>query len=152
MDWTTLIAGPLGGILGLAGALVQKWMGMKEAREAHAMKLEELKVISTIDAQKAEFALKQMVEQQSGEAFKAAIDAQAQLKPASAWAQNALTLFRPGLTTSLLLVSTILALIFHVEKPELIEYIIVSMFSMSSVALGYWFGVRTEEKFKIKTR
>jgi hypothetical protein len=146
MDWTTILAGPIGGILGLGGALVQKWMGMKEAREAHAMKLEELKVVSSIDAQKAEFALKQMAEQQSGEAFKAAIDAQAQLKPVSSWAIDALALFRPGLTAYLLLASTILALIFQKEKPELIEYIIVSMFSMSSVALGYWFGVRTEEK------
>jgi hypothetical protein len=33
MDLTTLIAGPLGGILGLAGSLVQKWMGMKEAKQ-----------------------------------------------------------------------------------------------------------------------
>lgn len=146
MDLTTLIAGPLGGVLGLGGALLQKWMGMKEAREAHTMKIEELKTLSGIDAQKAEFAMRQMKEQQSGEAFKAAIDAQAALKPASGWAVNALALFRPALTTYLLIVSTALALWFNSEKPELIEYIIVSMFSMSSVALGYWFGVRTDDK------
>lgn len=146
MDWTTLIAGPLGGVLGLGGALLQKWVGMKEARENHAMKIEELKVVSGIDAQKAEFAMKQMKEQQSGEAFKAAIDAQAALKPVSSWALNSLALFRPALTTYLLIMSTVLALCFKSENPELIEYIIVSMFSMSSVALGYWFGVRTEEK------
>lgn len=146
MDLTTLIAGPLGGVLGLGGALLQKWMGMKEAREAHTMKIEELKTLSGIDAQKAEFAMRQMKEQQSGEAFKSAIDAQAALKPSSGWAVNALALFRPALTTYLLIVSTALALWFNSEKPELIEYIIVSMFSMSSVALGYWFGVRTDDK------
>ena len=146
MDLTMLLAGPLGGVLGLGGALLQKWMGMREARESHAMKIEELKTISGIDAQKAEFAMKQMREQQSGEAFKTAIDAQAALKPVSSWALNSLALFRPALTAYLLLMSTALAFFFKSEQPELIEYIIVSMFSMSSVALGYWFGVRTDDK------
>lgn len=149
MDFTTLLAGPLGGVLGMAGAIAQKWLGMREAREAHAMKMTEIEVLSKVDLQKADIVLRQISEEQAGVSFKAAIDAQAQLRPASRWVQDTMSLFRPGLTTYLLLASTGLALWFHDTKPELIEYIITSMFSMSSVALGYWFGVRTTEKMVV---
>ncbi len=149
MDLTTLLTGPLGGILGLGGALLQKWLGMKEAREAHAMKLAELEIISKIDLQKADILFRTAVEEKSGEAFRAAIDAQAGLRPTSGWARDFIALFRPGLTLALLVTSTGLAIWFHDSRPELLEFIIVSMFTMSSVATGYWFGHRTEEKFKV---
>lgn len=149
MDITTLLAGPLGGVLGLAGALAQKWVGMKEARANHEMKLAEIEVLSRVDLQKADIALRNTSEQQAGEAFRAAIDSQTALKPAASWAQTALALFRPGLTAYLLLASTGLAIVFREAKPELLEFIITSMFSMSSVAMGYWFGVRTSEKMAV---
>lgn len=149
MDLTTLLAGPLGGVLGLAGALAQKWVGMKEAKANHEMKLAEIEVLSRVDLQKADIALRNTSEQQAGEAFRAAIDAQTALKPAASWAQTALALFRPGLTAYLLLASTGLAIVFREAKPELLDFIITSMFSMSSVAMGYWFGVRTSEKMTV---
>lgn len=149
MDWTTLIAGPLGGVLGLGGALVQKWMGMKEAKANHEMKLAEIEVLSRVDLQKADIALRNTSEQQAGEAFRAAIDSQTAMRPSSKWAQDALALFRPGLTTYLLLASTAMAVIFRNSRPELLEFVITSMFSMSSVAMGYFFGVRTHEKMAV---
>lgn len=150
MDWTTLIAGPLGGILGLAGSLVQKWMGMKEAREAHTMKMAELEVMSRIDLQKADIMFRSMVEEKQGESFRAAIESQNVVKPAHAWAKTFISLFRPGLTLALMVASTSLAVWFHDAKPELLEFIIVSMFTMSSVSVGYWFGVRTDEKHRVQ--
>jgi hypothetical protein len=149
MDIITLLAGPLGGVLGLFGALAQKWVGMKEARANHEMKLAEIEVLSRVDLQKADISLRNTTEQQAGEAFKAAIDSQTALRPTSSWATNALALFRPGLTAYLLLSSTGLAIIFREAKPEMLEFIITSMFSMSSVAMGYWFGVRTSEKMAV---
>jgi len=149
MDLLTLASGPIGAIIGLGGSLFQKWLGMKEAREAHAMKLAEMELISRVDLQKADIMFRQTVEEKSGEAFRAAIDAQAASKPSSALARDFLALFRPGLTLALMVASTSLALWFHDTRPELIEFIIVSMFTMSNVAVGYWFGNRTEEKFKV---
>lgn len=149
MDITTLLAGPLGGVLGLAGALAQKWVGMKEAKANHEMKLAEIEVLSRVDLQKADIALRNTSEQQAGEAFRAAIDSQTSIRPTSSWAQNSLALFRPGLTAYLLLSSTALAIVFREAKPEMLEFIITSMFSMSSVAMGYWFGVRTSEKMAV---
>lgn len=150
MDLTTLAAGPVGAILGLGGSLIQKYMGMKEARDNHAMKMEEMEVMSRIDLQKADIMFRQVVEEKSGEAFKAAIDAQAALKPSSPLANDFLALFRPGITLVLLIASTGLALWYHDAKPELLEFVIVSMFTMSNCALGFWFGARADEKQKIQ--
>lgn len=150
MDLTTLAAGPLGALLGLGGSLIQKWLGMKEKSADHKMKLEELELMSRIDLQKADIMFRQTVEEKSGEAFKAAIDAQASLRPSSAWARDFIALFRPGLTLALMITSTGLAVWYHDARPELLEFIVVSMFSMSSVSTGYWFGHRTEEKFQVK--
>lgn len=149
MDVTTLFAGPAGAAFGFFGSLLQKGLGIWEARQAHKQKMEELEVMSRIDLQKADILLRQTQEDRAGEAFTEAIKAQADLRPAHPWAKTVLALFRPGLTLYLMIASTGLAILFQPNKPELLDYIIVSMFSMSSVALGYWFGVRTQEKVQI---
>jgi len=149
MDITTLLAGPAGAILGLAGSLAQKWLGMKEKAADHKMKLEELEVLSRVDLQKADIMFRSTVEEKQGESLKAAIDAQAALRPSSTWANDFLALFRPGLTLALMICSTGLAIWFHDSKPELMEFIITSMFTMSSVACGYWFGSRESSKMQI---
>lgn len=149
MDITTLLAGPAGAVLGLAGSLFQKWLGMKEKAADHKMKMEELEVLSRIDLQKADLALRNTVEEKNGESFKAAIEAQNEVKPAHGWARTFLALFRPGLTLMLMIASTGLAIWYREGKPELLEFIITSQFTMASVACGYWFGVRQESKFQV---
>lgn len=149
MDLTTLLAGPLGGALGLLGGLAQKWLGMKEKKADHDMKLAELELVSKVDLQKADIMFRSTVEEKSGEAFRAAIDAQAQLKPSGKIVSNIMVLFRPGLTLYLLVSSTAIAFWRSAAQPELIEFIVTSTFMMSTTALGYWFGQRTEEKFKV---
>lgn len=149
MDLTTLIAGPAGALLGLAGSLGQKWLGMKEKAADHKMKIEELELLTRVDLQKADIMFRATVEEKSGEAMKAAIEAQRESRPSSPWARDFLALFRPGLTLALMVSSTALAFWFHDSKPELMEFIITSMFTMSSVAVGYWFGHRTETKMQI---
>jgi len=148
---TTAATGPIGAILGLGGSLLQKWLSIKEAREQHKMEMERLELGSRIDLQKADILFRQVVEEKSGEAFRAAVEAQGQLRAAHGWAKTALALFRPGLTLALMVASTSLAVWFHDARPELLEFIVVSMFTMSSVSVGYWFGVRTDEKQKVQS-
>ena len=150
MDLSTLLAGPIGSILGLGGAIFQKWLSMKEAREKHQMKLEELKLASQIDLQKADINLRQTTTEANATIFGKAIDAQANLKPASGWAMNVLSLFRPGLTLALWTSSMILAVWYRDSQPELMSFIITSTFGMFSISVGYWFGVRTEEKLSVR--
>jgi hypothetical protein len=149
MDLSTLIAGPAGAILGLAGSLAQKWLGMKEKAADHKMKLEEIEILSRVDLQKADILFRTTIEEKQGESLKAAIEAQRESRPSAPWARDFLALFRPGLTLALMVCSTGLAFWFHDSKPELMEFIITSMFTMSSVAVGYWFGHRTETKMQI---
>lgn len=149
MELTTLLAGPVGGALGLIGGLAQKWLGMKEKKADHAMKLAELELVSKVDLQKADIMFRSTVEEKSGEAFRAAIEAQAALKPQGRIVSNIMVLFRPGLTLYLLLSSTALAFWRAQTQPELLEFVVTSTFMMSTTALGYWFGQRTEEKFKV---
>ena len=151
MDLSTLLAGPIGSILGLGGAIFQKWLSMKEAREKHQMRLEELKLASQIDLQKADIALRQSIEEGNASTFGKAIDAQAGLRANSGWATDVIALFRPGLTLALWVSSMILAIWYRNTNPELMSFIITSTFGMFSISVGYWFGVRTEQKMAVRS-
>jgi hypothetical protein len=63
-----------------------------------------------------------------------------------------MTLFRPGLTLALWITATSMSIIYRNEDPAMMEFIITSTFSMFSMATGYWFGVRSEEKFKSSSK
>jgi len=145
-----LLAGPVGSILGLGGAIFQKWLSMKEAREKHQMRIEELKLASQIDLQKADIALRSTIEEGNANTFGKAIDAQAQLRANSGWAKDVISLFRPGLTLALWASSMILAVWYRNTDLELMSFIITSTFGMFSISVGYWFGVRTEQKMAIR--
>jgi len=114
------------------------------------MKLEELKLASQIDLQKADIALRSTIEEGNAETFGKAIDAQANLKASSGWAEDVLALFRPGLTLALWVSSMIMAVWYRTTNPELMTFIITSTFGMFSISVGYWFGVRTEQKMAIR--
>jgi len=150
MDLSTLLAGPLGGILGLGGAIFQKWMSMKEAKDNHQMKMEELKLASQIDLQKADIALRQTTEEKNAESFTEAVKAQGNLKTSSGIVTDIIALFRPGLTVALWISSITMAIWYRNDNPELMGFIITSTFGMFSISVGYWFGVRTEQKMAVK--
>lgn len=150
MDFSMLLAGPVGSILGLGGAIFQKWLSMREARENHQMRMEELKLASQIDLQKADIALRSTIEEGNASTFGKAIDAQANLRASSGWAKDVISLFRPGLTLALWVSSMILAVCYRDSDPELMSFIITSTFGMFSISVGYWFGVRTEQKMAIR--
>jgi hypothetical protein len=112
--------------------------------------MEELKVVSQIDLQKADINLRQTTEETNGVLFGKAIDAQAALRPSSSIVTDIISLFRPGLTLALWVSSTVLSVCYRNEQPELMNFIITSTFGMFSISVGYWFGVRTEYKMAIR--
>lgn len=149
MDPLTSVLAPTGVIAGFLGSALPKIFGMIGDHFEHKRRMQELEVLSRIDLQKADLALRQTQEDRAGQAFTAAIKSQENMLPAHNWAKTSLALFRPGLTLFLLLGSITLSILFQPSKPELLDYIIVSMFNMSSISLGYWFGARTLEKVQI---
>lgn len=130
---------------GFAGALIQKGLGIWEARLTHRNKMEELELMSRIDVQKADINLRQTREDHAGAAFTGAINAQAGVQPASVWAKNVVALFRPGLTSIALFASIGHASYLLLEGADSTLFW-QGIHSLASMSYAYWFGIRTIEK------
>jgi hypothetical protein len=110
-----------------------------------------MEMSSKVDLQKADITFRQTVEEANAASFAEAIKAQGALKSTGVTA-NIMTLFRPGLTLALWITATSMSIVYRNEDPAMMEFIITSTFSMFSMATGYWFGVRTDEKFRARAR
>lgn len=139
--WLSLLS-PAAGFL---GALVQKGLGIYEERQRHRQEMERLELASRIDLQKADLALRQTREEQSGAAFTAAIQGQSAAVASHRWARDVVALFRPGLTTVALLASIGHASWLMASGADATEFW-QGIHSLSSMAFAFWFGVRTFDK------
>lgn len=144
MNWTTLLglASPVAGFL---GAVVQKGLGIFEERQRHKNEMEKLELASRIDVQKADLNLREIEHKISGEAFNNAIQAQANLAPSSRWAKDLTSLFRPFLTTLVLVMALGHAWYLIAKGADATEFW-QGIHSLASMSFGYWFGIRTFEK------
>lgn len=130
---------------GFLGAIAQKGLGIWEARLQHKAKMEELELASRIDVQKADIALRQTREDRAGEAFTAAVNAQATLAPSHGWSKDVVALFRPGLTTLVLLASIAHATWLMLDGADASAFW-QGIHSLAAMSFAYWFGIRTIEK------
>lgn len=141
--WLSLLS-PTAGFL---GALVQKGIGLYEERQRHRHEMERLELASRIDVQRADLALRQTREEQSGAAFTAAVQGQTTAGAAAShrWARDVIALFRPGLTTIVLMASIGHASWLMFSGADSTEFW-QGIHSLSSMAFAFWFGVRTFDK------
>jgi hypothetical protein len=144
MDISSLL-GLASPVFGFLGAVVQKGVGIFEERQRHRNEMEKLELASRIDVQKADIALRQTREQQSGEAFTEAIKSQTAAVASHAWAKDVVALFRPGLTT-LVLVASITHATYLVRQGADSTAFWQGIHSLASMSFGYWFGMRSFEK------
>jgi hypothetical protein len=143
MDWTTILGSVSGGVLGFAGALVTKVVGIFEAREQHKMTMERLEMASKVDLQKADLSLRQTREESAGASFTAAIQADAAMPGESRWVRDFRAMWRPGLTAFLVLAAIVQGFWFG---QEIGAFIAISLSSLAGQAVGFWFGVRQWDK------
>lgn len=146
LDITTLLGSVSGGVLGFAGALIQQGMSIWQAREAHKQRLAELELAAKVDLQKADINLRQTQEDRAGEAFTESIKAQAGLTGESRRVRDVIALFRPGLTTLLVVAAVAQAFIVGGEAQQFFG---LSLHNLATIAVGYWFGVRQMEKVNV---
>jgi hypothetical protein len=132
-------------VAGFLGAVVQKGIGIFEERQRHKNEMERLELASRIDVQKADIALRQTREEQAGEAFTAAINAQAQAVPSHRWARDLVALFRPGLTTLVLVATIIHAWYLDSNGVDSTEFW-QGVANLAYMSFAYWFGMRSFEK------
>lgn len=144
MNWTQLL-GLLSPAAGFLGAVVQKGVGIYEERQRHRHELERLELAARIDVQKADLSLRQTREDHAGQAFTAAIEAQGALKTRHAWVTDVVALFRPGLTT-LVLLASIGHATFVVRQGGDADAYWQGIHALAAMSFGYWFGMRSFEK------
>jgi hypothetical protein len=142
-DWTSLLGSVSGGALGFIGACAQKILAMREAKQTHGFKIEELKLSQQIDAEKAAALFEQIKEKGASDAFTASIQAEGNLAGSYPWVNATMKLWRPGLTVFLVTITHITAIW---AGQETRDYLLLCDVSMASGALGYWFGQRTFDK------
>lgn len=144
MDLSALLtlASPVAGFF---GAVIQKGVGLFEERQRHRNEMEKLELASRIDVQKADLALRQSREEQAGTAFTAAINAQAALTGSSRKVKDIVALFRPGLTTVVLLAAIGQASYLMFKGGDASAFW-QGIHSLAYMSFGYWFGIRSFEK------
>lgn len=147
MDWTTILGSISGGVLGFAGGIVQKFVSIYEEKKKHEMEMQRLEFQGKLDVQKADLNLRQTQEDRAGEAFSKAIDAQSGLTGSTPWVKDVLALYRPGLTTLLLIIASVL---FFFVEADTQDYLVLAIISLAQLAAGYWFGQRSFEKANIR--
>lgn len=135
-------------MLGFAGALVTKVVGIFEAKQKHKMELERLELASKVDLQKADINLRQTREESAGASFTAAINADAAERGESRWVRDFRAMWRPGLTAFLVLAAIVNAFFFSAEVGS---FIALSISSLAGQAVGFWFGVREWGKTTVIT-
>jgi hypothetical protein len=142
-DWTSLLGSVSGGALGFIGAFAQKILAMREAKQAHGFKIDELKLSQQIDAEKAAALFEQIKEKGAADAFTASLQAEGAIGDSYPWVNATMKLWRPGLTVFLVTITHITAIW---AGQETRDYLLLCDVSMASGALGYWFGQRTFDK------
>ena len=147
MDITSILGSVSGGVLGFIGSIASDFVGVYKAKAQHKMDMERMEFQSKLTLQQADLALRQTQEEQSGQAFSKAIDAQSALTGSSGWVKDVLSLWRPGLTAYLLTVSTGIALW---RGGDALDLTISTFVNTAAAALGYWFGQRTADKVQIR--
>jgi hypothetical protein len=135
MNVLDLVSNALGG--GALGVLLRIGNGCFEEFKAtrdHARKLEEAKVMATIAADAAAWT-----------AFTASQQAATVPSNVSPWCANVITLFRPFITLTLVVIAT--AVYFRsagLDRAPMVDQINFAAFS----AVGWWFGDRMAKKTK----
>ena len=135
MNILDLLGNALGG--GALGVILRIGNGFFEEYKAgkdHARKLEEAKTMATIAADAAAWA-----------AFTASQQAATVPSNVSPWCANVITMFRPFITLTLVVIATVVY--FHSVGPErtpMAEQVNFAAFN----AVGWWFGDRMAKKSK----
>ena len=135
MNILDLISNALGG--GALGVVLRIGNGLFEEFKAgrdHTRKLEEAKVMSGIAADAAAWT-----------AFTASQQAAIPPSNVSPWCANILTLFRPFITLTLLVIATVIY--FHSVGPERTSMLEQVNFAALN-CVGWWFGDRMAKKTK----
>ena len=154
-DWTTILTGGAGGLLGVIGNVANTWMSMKQQKMKNDFDLAMLPLQLNADIERAKANVAVEVERGAAAAFTASQQADVATGKESTWVLNIRAMVRP---TSLFLLFACVVALFTSGKAtqDMQDYITQNVVTDFSMALSWYFGARVNayimQGFKTKAR
>ena len=145
MDFTTLMAGPIGGILGIVGNVANTWLSMKQEKQHNDFELARIPLQLNADIERGKARVAIAVEETAGAAFVASQAAGKVTGNESRWVLNVQAMVRPTILF-LLLVGVVLLYTSSQLNESMESYIIQNIVTDFSMAVSWYFGARASAK------
>ena len=145
MNLTTLMAGPIGGLLGIVGNVANTWLAMKQEKQAHDFELARIPLQLNADIERGKARVAIAVEETAGAAFVASQQAGKATGNESRWVLNVQAMVRPTILF-LLLVGVVLLYTSSQLSVDMESYIIQNIVTDFSMAVSWYFGARASAK------
>lgn len=145
MDFTTLIAGPIGGLLGIVGNVANTLLSMKQEKQNHDFELARIPLQLNADIERTKAQVAMTVEEGAGKAFTASQESARVTGRESKWVLNIVAMVRP--VSLFLLFAVVVALYFSkTMSTDMHDFIINNVVTDFSMALSWYFGARASAK------
>ncbi len=154
-DWTSILTGGAGGLLGVIGNVANTVLAMKQQKMQNDFNLAMLPLQLNADLERAKSQVAIEVEKGAGAAFAASQQADRSTGRESPWALNVRAMVRP---TILFLLGCGTVAVYTAGDPsaDMKDYITSNIVVDFSMAVSWYFGARASDKvmqgFKTKAR
>jgi len=145
MDFTTLMAGPIGGLLGIVGNVANTILAMKQEKQNHEFELARIPLQLNADIERGKARVAIAVEETAGQAFIASQQAGKVTGSESRWVLNVSAMIRPAILF-LLLVGVVLLYTSSQLSEGMESYVIQNIVTDFSMAVSWYFGARASAK------
>jgi hypothetical protein len=145
MELTTLLAGPIGGFLGILGNVANTLLSMKQQKQQNEFELARIPLQLNADIEMAKAKVAVVAEQTAGEGFIKSQDAGKVTGKESRWVLNIQAMVRP---TILFLLGVGSVAIYTSGNPtqDMKDYITQNIVTDFSMAVSWYFGARASAK------
>ena len=140
-DWTSILTGGAGGLLGVIGNVANTIMAMKQQKEQNAFTLAMLPLQLNADIERSKAQVAVEVEHGAGAAFTASQESDKLSGNESPWAANVKAMVRPVILV-LLLMGTVAIVTTGRASESMMEYIVQNVVTDMSMAISWYFGAR----------
>ena len=154
-DWTSILTGGAGGLLGIIGNVANTVLSMKQQKQQHDFDLAMLPLQLNADIERSKAQVAVEVEKGAGAAFTASQEADKLSGRESPWAANVKAMIRPGILV-LLMAGTVAVVLSGKANESMMDYIMQNVVTDLSMAISWYFGARATalvmQGFKTKAR
>lgn len=145
MDFTTLMAGPIGGLLGIVGNVANTLLAMKQEKQHNDFELARIPLQLNADIERGKVQVAIVEETNAGTAFVESQRAGRATGNESRWVLNVQAMVRP--TVLFLLFAGVVYLYTSSQLTDsMASYVIQNIVTDFSMAVSWYFGARASAK------